>query len=49
MPENTANLEKSPLVAMMVVPLFITAVISVCIGIWPDLFLKIINLLVDTI
>jgi multicomponent Na+:H+ antiporter subunit D len=49
MPESTANLEKSPLIAMMVIPLFITAVISVCIGIWPDLFLKIINLLVDTI
>jgi multicomponent Na+:H+ antiporter subunit D len=49
MPESTANLEKSPLISLMVIPLFITAVISVCIGIWPDLFLKIINLLVDTI
>jgi multicomponent Na+:H+ antiporter subunit D len=49
MPEEKGNLEKQPLVSLMVVPLFITALISVGIGIWPDLFLKIINLLVATI
>jgi len=49
MPESTENLEKQPLIALMVVPLFITALISVGIGIWPDLLLKIIKTLVATI
>lgn len=35
------SLEKSPLMALMVAPLFITAIISVLIGIWPELFLRI--------
>ncbi|PID77996.1 MAG: cation:proton antiporter [Deltaproteobacteria bacterium] len=48
-PEQKVNLEKKPLVAMMVVPLFITALCSVCAGIWPDVFLKIIKLLVNTL
>ena len=49
MPEQRGNLEKQPMIAMMVIPLFITAVISVGVGIWPDILLKIINFLVATL
>jgi len=42
----TGSLEASPLIMLMVVPLFITAVASVLFGIYPDLFLNIINVLV---
>lgn len=42
----TGSLEASPLIMFMVVPLFITAVASVLFGIYPDLFLNIINVLV---
>lgn len=38
--------EGSPLIMLMVIPLFFTAVASVLFGIYPDLFLKIINLMV---
>lgn len=41
----TGFLEASPLIMFMVVPLFITAVASVLFGIYPDLFLNIINVL----
>ena len=44
----TGSLEKAPLIAFMVVPLFICAVISVVIGIYPDLFLKITRLMGGT-
>jgi multicomponent Na+:H+ antiporter subunit D len=43
---TTGFLEGSPLVMLMVAPLFLTAVASVLFGIYPDLFLKIINLMV---
>jgi multicomponent Na+:H+ antiporter subunit D len=43
----TGNLEKSPLIAFMVIPLFICAIISVIIGIYPDIFLKITRLIGD--
>ncbi len=39
-------LEGTPLIMLMVIPLFFTAVASVLFGIYPDLFLKIINLMV---
>jgi multicomponent Na+:H+ antiporter subunit D len=42
------SLEGRPLVLLMVVPLFITAVISVLIGIWPDLFLNTIKVMVGS-
>jgi len=44
----TGSLEKSPLIAFMVIPLFICAIISVVIGIYPDLFLKITRLMGGT-
>ncbi len=43
---ETGSLEKKPLVLFMVVPLVITALISVYIGVNPDLFLRIINVIV---
>ncbi len=44
--ETTAgSLENSPLIAFMVVPLFVCAIISVLIGIWPDFFLNITRLM----
>ncbi len=39
------NLEKSPLIMLMVVPLFITAVISVLIGVQPQFFIHITRLM----
>lgn len=42
---ETGSLEKKPLVIFMVAPLVITAIISVYIGINPDLFLQIINVI----
>ena len=42
---STGSLEKSPLMALMVVPLFVTGVISVLIGVWPGLFLRITGLM----
>jgi len=41
----SGSLEKSPLMALMVVPLFITAVISVLMGVWPELLLRITGLM----
>jgi multicomponent Na+:H+ antiporter subunit D len=43
---SSGFLEGSPLIMFMVIPLFFTAVASVLFGIYPDLFLKIINLMV---
>ena len=45
---GTGSLERQPLVLLMVVPLLITGVISVLIGIWPDLFLNTIKLMVGS-
>ena len=42
----TGNLENRPLILFMVVPLLITSIISIVLGIYPDLFLKIINVMV---
>ena len=42
---STGFLEGSPLIMFMVIPLFFTAVASVLFGIYPDLFIKIINLM----
>jgi multicomponent Na+:H+ antiporter subunit D len=42
---STGSLEKSPLMALMVAPLFITAVISVLMGVWPELLLRITGLM----
>jgi multicomponent Na+:H+ antiporter subunit D len=42
----TGSLEGRPLVLLMVVPLFITAVISVLIGVYPEMFLNTIALMV---
>ncbi len=41
----SGSLEKAPLIALMVVPLFITSVISVAIGLWPGLFFRITGLM----
>ncbi|WP_305044839.1 monovalent cation/H+ antiporter subunit D family protein [Geoalkalibacter sp.] len=46
--EATGSLEGRPLVLLMVVPLLITGLISVLIGIWPDLFLNTIKLMVGS-
>jgi multicomponent Na+:H+ antiporter subunit D len=51
MPEDigvTGSLEKKPLIMFMVIPLVITATISVVIGICPGLFLDLINLMVKS-
>ncbi len=45
---GTGSLERQPLVLLMVVPLLITGIISVLIGIWPDLFLNTIKLMVGS-
>jgi len=42
----TGSLEKKPLIVFMVVPLVITGTLSALIGVYPDLFLNLINLLV---
>jgi multicomponent Na+:H+ antiporter subunit D len=42
----TGNLENRPLILFMVVPLLITSIISIVLGLYPDLFLKIINVMV---
>jgi multicomponent Na+:H+ antiporter subunit D len=44
----TGSLENKPLILFMVVPLVITATISVLVGIYPDLFLDLINLMVKS-
>lgn len=44
---RTDNLEKRPLIMFMVIPLFITGILSVAFGLYPDLFLRIISA-VDT-
>jgi len=41
----TGSLEKAPLIALMVVPLFITSLISVLIGIYPGLLVSITRLM----
>jgi multicomponent Na+:H+ antiporter subunit D len=43
---QTGSLERSPLIMLMVVPLCITSLLSVLFGLYPDLFLKIINVMV---
>jgi multicomponent Na+:H+ antiporter subunit D len=45
---GTGSLERQPLILLMVVPLLITGIISVMIGIWPDLFLNTIKLMVGS-
>ncbi|MBW6509438.1 MAG: monovalent cation/H+ antiporter subunit D family protein [Desulfuromonadales bacterium] len=45
---GSGSLERQPLVLLMVVPLLITGIISVLIGIWPDLFLNTIKLMVGS-
>jgi len=45
---DVSSLERQPLVLLMVVPLLITGIISVMIGIWPDLFLNTIKLMVGS-
>ena len=42
----TGSLESRPLIMFMVVPLVITGILSALIGVYPDLFLNLINLLV---
>jgi multicomponent Na+:H+ antiporter subunit D len=42
----TESLEKKPLIVFMVVPLVITGTLSALIGVYPDLFLNLINLMV---
>ena len=44
--DNGRFLEGSPLIMFMVVPLFFSAVASVLFGVFPDLFLKIIDIMV---
>lgn len=44
----TSNLEMQPLIMFMVVPLVITGTLSVLVGIYPDLFLNLINLMVKS-
>jgi len=44
--ELTGSLENRPLILFMVIPLLITATISIVIGIYPDLFLNIIKVMV---
>ena len=45
---QTGSLESSPLIMLMVIPLCITSILSVLFGIYPDLFLKIIHIMVGT-
>jgi multicomponent Na+:H+ antiporter subunit D len=45
---EVGSLERQPLILLMVVPLVITGIISVLIGIWPDLFLNTIKLMVGS-
>ncbi|MFO7576401.1 MAG: monovalent cation/H+ antiporter subunit D family protein [Pelovirga sp.] len=45
---DVGSLERQPLILLMVVPLVITGIISVLIGIWPDLFLNTIKLMVGS-
>ena len=45
---QTESLEASPLIMLMVIPLCITSILSVLFGIYPDLFLKIIHIMVGT-
>ena len=45
-PSTGSFLKASPLIMFMVIPLFFTAVASVMFGVYPDLFLNIINLMV---
>ncbi|MCF6265739.1 MAG: monovalent cation/H+ antiporter subunit D family protein, partial [Desulfuromusa sp.] len=44
----TGSLESRPLIMFMVVPLFITGVVSVLMGVYPNLFLDLINLMVKS-
>lgn len=44
----TTSLEKKPLILFMVIPLVITGTLSVLIGVYPDLFLDLINLMVKS-
>jgi len=41
----SGSLERTPLMALMVVPLFITAIISVLIGLWPEFLFRITRLM----
>jgi multicomponent Na+:H+ antiporter subunit D len=44
-PVVTGSLERTPLIALMVVPLFVCGLISVLLGIYPDLLLRIVRLM----
>ncbi|MBN2706215.1 MAG: monovalent cation/H+ antiporter subunit D family protein [Deltaproteobacteria bacterium] len=44
----SGSLENQPLIMLMVVPLLITGIISVVLGVYPDLFLRIINTMVGS-
>ena len=44
----TGSLEKKPLILFMVVPLVITGALSALIGVYPDLFINLINLMVKS-
>jgi multicomponent Na+:H+ antiporter subunit D len=44
-PVAAGSLEKTPLVALMVVPLFVCGLISVLLGIYPDLLLRVVRLM----
>ncbi|MCD6291881.1 MAG: monovalent cation/H+ antiporter subunit D family protein [Deltaproteobacteria bacterium] len=43
----TGSLENKPLILFMVVPLLITSIISIILGIYPDLFLSIIHVMIN--
>ncbi len=44
----TTSLEGKPLIMFMVFPLVVTGIISVLIGVYPNLFLDLINLMVKS-
>ncbi|HDS16178.1 MAG TPA: monovalent cation/H+ antiporter subunit D family protein [Proteobacteria bacterium] len=44
----SGSLENQPMIMLMVVPLLITSIISVVLGVYPDLFLRIINTMVGS-
>jgi len=44
----TSSLETKPLILFMVIPLVITGTLSVLIGVYPDMFLDLINLMVKS-
>jgi multicomponent Na+:H+ antiporter subunit D len=44
-PVGTASLERTPLMALMVVPLFLSGLASVLLGIFPDLLLRLVRVM----